>query len=198
MRIGMGPRRGRFVRASIAFSLAVAPVVLSTGPASAQVAVLGLRKAVSLPAPATVAPATNFTYFLSYSCSSLSQDCVGATIVDVLPPELSHLATDVKLAGNFASANYDAATGTAKSPSLAHLAMGSELHLHPLDIERVGSSDGADVKVTSKRASMVFKVVADESVVRGSAWVPFNQPGPNIGELIDASEPVTDVRVESF
>ncbi len=93
---------------------------------------------------------------------------------------------------------YDNATGTAKSPSLAHLPMGSELHLHPLDIERVGSSDGADVKVTSKRASMVFKVVADESVVRGSAWVPFNQPGPNIGELIDSSEPVTDVRVESF
>ncbi|MGZ4703137.1 MAG: molybdopterin dinucleotide binding domain-containing protein, partial [Ilumatobacteraceae bacterium] len=75
---------------------------------------------------------------------------------------------------------------------------GSELHLHPLDIERVGSSDGADVKVTSKRASMVFKVVADESVVRGSAWVPCNQPGPNIGELIVSSEPVTGVRVESF
>jgi NADH-quinone oxidoreductase subunit G len=93
---------------------------------------------------------------------------------------------------------YDNATGTAKSPSLAQLPMGSELHLHPLDIERVGSSDGADVKVTSKRASMVFKVVADESVVRGSAWVPFNQPGPNVGELIDFSDPVTDVRVESF
>ncbi|MEY2554011.1 MAG: NADH-quinone oxidoreductase subunit [Ilumatobacteraceae bacterium] len=93
---------------------------------------------------------------------------------------------------------YDAAIGTAKSPSLAHLATGSELRLHPLDIERVGSHDGGDVKVTSKRASMVFTVVADDSVVRGSAWVPFNQPGPNIGELIDASEPVTDVRVESF
>ncbi len=93
---------------------------------------------------------------------------------------------------------YDNAIGTAKSPSLAHLATSSELRLHPLDIERVGSSEGADVKVTSKRASMVFKVVADESVVRGSAWVPFNQPGPNIGELIDSSEAVTDVRVETF
>jgi NADH-quinone oxidoreductase subunit G len=93
---------------------------------------------------------------------------------------------------------YDGAVGTAKSPSLAHLTTASELRLHPLDIERVGSSEGADVKVTSKRASMVFKVVADESVVRGSAWVPFNQPGPNIGELIDSTEAVTDVRVESF
>jgi predicted molibdopterin-dependent oxidoreductase YjgC len=93
---------------------------------------------------------------------------------------------------------YDNAIGTAMSPSLAQLPMGSEVHLHPLDIERVGSSDDADVKVTSKRASMVFKVVADESVVRGSAWVPFNQPGPNVGELIDVSEPVTDLRIESF
>ena len=76
--------------------------------------------------------------------------------------------------------------------------MGSEMHLHPLDVERVGSTDGADVKVTSKRASMVFKVVADDTVVRGSAWVPFNQPGPSIGELIDSSEVVTDVRVETF
>jgi NADH-quinone oxidoreductase subunit G len=93
---------------------------------------------------------------------------------------------------------YDNATGTAKSPSLAHLPMGSQLHLHPLDIERVGSSDGADVKVTSKRASMVFTVVADPSVVRGSAWVPFNQPGPNVGELIDVADSVTDLRIESF
>jgi NADH-quinone oxidoreductase subunit G len=93
---------------------------------------------------------------------------------------------------------YDNAVGTAKSPSLAHLTVGSQLHLHPLDVERVGSTDGADVKVTSKRASMVFKVVADETVVRGSAWVPFNQPGPSIGELIDSADVVTDVRVESF
>ncbi len=47
---------------------------------------------------------------------------------------------------------YDNAVGTAMSPSLAHLPMGSALHLHPLDVERVGSTDGADVKVTSKRA----------------------------------------------
>jgi NADH-quinone oxidoreductase subunit G len=93
---------------------------------------------------------------------------------------------------------YDNAAFTVKSLSLAPLAVGSRLHLHPLDIERVGSSEGADVKVTSKRASMVFTLVADDTVVRGSAWVPFNQPGPSIGELIDSSDVVTDVRVESF
>jgi predicted molibdopterin-dependent oxidoreductase YjgC len=97
---------------------------------------------------------------------------------------------------------YDNAVGTIMSPSIAHLAAhlapGSKLHLHPLDLERVGCANGADVKVTSKRASMVFTVVADDTVVRGSAWVPFNQPGPSIGELIDSADAVTDVRVESF
>jgi NADH-quinone oxidoreductase subunit G len=93
---------------------------------------------------------------------------------------------------------YDNAVGTAMSPSLAHLPTGSFMHLHPLDVERVGTVDGGDVKVTSKRASMVFTVVADDTVVRGSAWVPFNQPGPNVGELIDSDATATDLRVESF
>jgi uncharacterized repeat protein (TIGR01451 family) len=115
MAFGRKPRgRLPWIRGLIALSLAAAPVMLSSGPANAQVAVLGLRKAVSLPPPSEVAPATPFTYFLSYSCSSLSQDCHGAVITDVIPAELSRQVADVKLAGNFASATYDAATGTAR------------------------------------------------------------------------------------
>jgi hypothetical protein len=114
MGVGTKPvRRLPWIRALIALSLAAAPVVLSAGPAHAQTAILGLTKSVSLPPPNEVAPATPFTFFLSYSCSSLSTDCAGATIVDVLPPELSRQVSDVKLQGNFQSATYDAATGTA-------------------------------------------------------------------------------------
>src|SRR5262245_27549564 len=114
MAFGRRPRgRLPWIRGLVALSLAAAPVLLSTGPANAQAAVLGLRKAVSLPAPNEVAPATPFTYFLSYSCSSLQQDCTGVTIDDVIPPELSRLASDIKLSGNFLTASYDAATGTA-------------------------------------------------------------------------------------
>jgi hypothetical protein len=114
--MGVGTKPGRrlpWIRALIALSLAAAPVVLSAGPAHAQAAILGLRKSVSLPPPNEVAPATPFTFFLSYSCSSLSTNCEGATIVDVIPPELSRQVSDVKLQGNFQSATYDAATGTA-------------------------------------------------------------------------------------
>jgi len=93
---------------------------------------------------------------------------------------------------------YDQATGTATSPSLAHLTRGSSVHLHPLDLERVGTTDGTSVKVSGQRASVVFTAVADPSVLRGTAWVPFNQPGPNVGELIDCFADVNDVRIENI
>ena len=44
----------------------------------------------------------------------------------------------------------------------------------------------------------VFDVVADPSVLRGTAWVPFNQTGPNVGELIDCTAPINDVRIETL
>ncbi len=99
---------------------------------------------------------------------------------------------------------YDAAIGTAKSPSLAALAPGVAVHVNPLDIARIGSAIGNDVKVTSARATIVLRLKADSSVQRGTAWVPFNQPASagsstaSVGDLIDASAPVTDVRIESL
>ena len=151
----------------------------------------------------TDAISANVAGFGAATVAALHSARDGIVCHGTLPPATSRIATieernsyDYRLV--VSRKLYDNAVGTAKSPSLAHLTTDSELHLHPLDIERVGSTDGADVKVTSKRASMVFKVVADDSVVRGSAWVPFNQPGPSIGELIDSAEVVTDVRVESF
>jgi len=93
---------------------------------------------------------------------------------------------------------YDQAIGTAQSPSLAHLPRGSAVHLHPLDLERVGTTDGTEVKVTGARATVVFTVAADTTVLRGTAWVPFNNPGPNVGDLIDSFAAVNDVRIENL
>ena len=164
---------------------------------------LGVDLGVSSVDDLTEAIAANVTGFGEATVAALHSARDGIVCHGTLPPATARVATidernsyDYRLV--VSRKLYDNAVGTAKSPSLAHLTTGSELHLHPLDIERVGSTDGADVKVTSKRASMVFTVVADDSVVRGSAWVPFNQPGPSIGELIDSAEVVTDVRVESF
>ena len=93
---------------------------------------------------------------------------------------------------------YDQAAGTAHSPSLAHLPRGSAVHLHPLDVARVGTSDGVEVKVFNARATVVMPVVADASVLRGTAWMPWNNPGPNAGELIDSFAAVNDVRIENL
>jgi hypothetical protein len=54
------------------------------------------------------------------------------------------------------------------------------------------------VKLSSTRTSVVFGVVADATVLRGTAWVPFNQPGPAVGELIDCFAAVNDVRIETI
>jgi len=45
---------------------------------------------------------------------------------------------------------------------------------------------------------VVLPITADRAVLRGTAWVPFGLAGANIGDLIDSSAPVTDVRVESL
>ena len=39
--------------------------------------------------------------------------CLGATITDVIPPQLSRQVADVRFQGNFESVSYDASTGTA-------------------------------------------------------------------------------------
>ncbi|HEY4332028.1 MAG TPA: NADH-quinone oxidoreductase subunit NuoG [Ilumatobacteraceae bacterium] len=93
---------------------------------------------------------------------------------------------------------YDASALTTKSPSLAPLISTTTLFINPLDVHRIGSAVGAEVKVSSPKASVILTVATDPSVQRGTAWVPFNQSGVNIGELIDASASVTDVRIESI
>jgi len=45
---------------------------------------------------------------------------------------------------------------------------------------------------------LVLPVRASQSVPRGVALVPFNQPGADIRELIRRSDSVVDVRIESI
>jgi predicted molibdopterin-dependent oxidoreductase YjgC len=91
---------------------------------------------------------------------------------------------------------YSESVGTVQSPSLKPLAPGASLHVHPLDIERIGVAPGQQVTVTSARTSVVLPVVADDGVVRGTVWAPYDQPGADIRELIDVTAAVIDVRVE--
>ena len=91
---------------------------------------------------------------------------------------------------------YDRAVGTVNSPSLATLAPGPGAHIHPLDLDRVGVTEGTDVKLVGVRGSIVLPLVADEAVQRGTIWAAFNQEGADITDLVDAGATVTDVRIE--
>jgi formylmethanofuran dehydrogenase subunit D len=93
---------------------------------------------------------------------------------------------------------YDRAVGTVASRSLANLGAGAAVHLNPRDIESIGTSEGCEVRVSTSRTSIVLPVRADTSVTKGTAWVPFNQIGADIRELIDSDQPVIDVRVENL
>ena len=91
---------------------------------------------------------------------------------------------------------YDRAVGTEKSRSLAKLAPGAAAHVNPLDLDSLGLAVGDDVKLVSAKASTVMPIVANTAVPRGTVWSPFNQPGGTVEEIIDATAPVTDVRIE--
>ena len=93
---------------------------------------------------------------------------------------------------------YDAGSLVTESPSLSPLAPGSVLHLHRADRERIGVDDGGEVRVTTARGSLTLPVRTDAATPQGVAFLAFNQSGPGAGDLIDVTEPVTDLRVESL
>ncbi len=93
---------------------------------------------------------------------------------------------------------YDAGQTVANSASLAHLAPGARLRLHPLDADRLGASAGSLVKVTSARTALTLAVEPDPAIARSTAWVAFNQPNASAADLIDSGAWAIDVKVESL
>ena len=131
-----------------ALAVVAAPIVISVGPANAQVpAELDLAKSVSQP---TAAPGEDFIFFLSYSCS-LTEACVGATVSDTLPPELSRAAAEVQFGGNFADVAYNPATGTALFTLFSPLPAGTTAQISITAHFPAGTAPGT---VATNQASM--------------------------------------------
>jgi hypothetical protein len=96
---------------------------------------------------------------------------------------------------------WDNGTLLAHSPSLAALHPEQRLRVNPYDLDRLGVTTGGRVRVISARASatsMVLDVVADAGVPRGSAALVFGLPGNGPAELIEATAPVVDIRLETL
>jgi NADH-quinone oxidoreductase subunit G len=81
------------------------------------------------------------------------------------------------------------------SPSLASLHPPLELRANPEDLARVGIEAAAQVRVSSRRGSIVVTAMPDSGVPMGTAVLPFNLPGGGAGDLIDAGSAHTEVRL---
>jgi NADH-quinone oxidoreductase subunit G len=93
---------------------------------------------------------------------------------------------------------WDNGTLVQHSPSLAGLHSPLRLRANPYDLERLGVATGGQMRVISPRTSLVIGVLADTGIPRGSASLAFNLPGEGAADLIDATAPVTDIRLETI
>ena len=115
---------------------------------------------------------------------------VGAPAVAVLDAYSLRLATTRKL--------YDAGTLLQHSPSIAGLAGTTGVRISPYDFGRLGIEIGATIRAITSRGVQQVEVEPDPSVPRGSAVVGFNLFGAAAAEMIDASRPVTEIRLETL
>jgi anaerobic selenocysteine-containing dehydrogenase len=90
---------------------------------------------------------------------------------------------------------YDGGITVAASASLDALVPERVLLVHAQDRDRIGVEDGAEVRVTSARGSVTIPLRADPAVASGTAYLPFNLGEGGVADLVDASAPVTDLRV---
>jgi NADH-quinone oxidoreductase subunit G len=93
---------------------------------------------------------------------------------------------------------YDAGRTASEGPSLAALAPGIALVVHPSDLPRVGvGTEGDTVRVTSARGSAELPVRTDTAVAPGTCFIAFAQGDESPNDLVDITAPVTELRVET-
>jgi NADH-quinone oxidoreductase subunit G len=93
---------------------------------------------------------------------------------------------------------YDDGRLVSETPLLQRLVGEPELRVHPTDLARIGVDSGGQVKVTSTRGSQVVAVRSDAGVPTGIACMDFSADALGAALLVDAGQPVVDLRVESL
>ncbi len=77
---------------------------------------------------------------------------------------------------------YDDGVTVRHSPSLAGLAPGAAVHLHPDDAARLGLASAETARVVTEQGEATLPIRLDDTLHRGVVYVPFNQPGmPPLG-----------------
>jgi NADH-quinone oxidoreductase subunit G len=93
---------------------------------------------------------------------------------------------------------YDLGTLVGHAPSLANLAAGTAIAANPTDLDRLGVGEGDRVKLSSPRGSLTVTITPDATVPAGTLAMAIGQGDPSPTVLIDATAPVTEVRVETI
>jgi NADH-quinone oxidoreductase subunit G len=98
---------------------------------------------------------------------------------------------------------YDSGSAVAHSPSLVPLVGHATARAHPHDLDQLGVHSGDEVTVRAAHGALALRCEQDPRVPRGVVAIDFNLAAPRAGApnaaaaLIDAGEPVVDVRLES-
>ncbi len=94
---------------------------------------------------------------------------------------------------------YDQGAAVRSVPALAGLVATAPLRANPLDLDELGVVPGGAVRVRTATVSTVLTVTADDSLPRKVVAADFNVPldEGTVADLIDASAPVVELRMES-
>ncbi|HZQ27356.1 MAG TPA: molybdopterin-dependent oxidoreductase, partial [Acidimicrobiales bacterium] len=92
---------------------------------------------------------------------------------------------------------YDAGVLVQHSPALAALTPAPRIFANHYDLDRLGLGTGGRVKLRGSKGTLVGEAEVDDGVPRGSVALAFNLPGDSAADLVDATAPVNDVRLET-
>ncbi len=92
---------------------------------------------------------------------------------------------------------YDLGTIVQAGNHLAGLAPGTAVRVNPYDFDRLGVAPGGTVSVSSPRATLMMPIHADAGVSRGTAAVVVNQADHQVTQLVNISDVVTELRIET-
>jgi NADH-quinone oxidoreductase subunit G len=115
--------------------------------------------------------------------------------VEPMPPPHAPDAYSLRLVTS--RSLYDGGALVQHSESLKPLAGITRLRACDRDLSRLALRPGDLVRVTSSRAALVLEAALDDRLPRGTAAIDFNQTGEGAADLVDATTPITDVRVEN-
>jgi predicted molibdopterin-dependent oxidoreductase YjgC len=94
---------------------------------------------------------------------------------------------------------YDGGTAVAMSEALTPLVTSAPLRVNPHDLDDLGITTGDLVRVRTARDSVVVPVAADPGLARKVVATELNVPFGEVtaGDLIDATSPVVELRLET-